>query len=117
MQTKKYPRNIHKAYHAHIYFDESTKAEAKTLRDDIAESFNLSIGRFHERLVGPHTKWSCQITFGAKDFDTFIPWMDAKRKGLTIFVHGMTGDDLKDHTDYAYWLGGSVNLNLKMFTN
>ncbi|WP_413616362.1 DOPA 4,5-dioxygenase family protein [Halomonas cupida] len=26
--------------------------------------------------------------------------------------HALTGDDLADHTKYAYWLGDSVEVNL-----
>lgn len=59
--------------------------------------------------------WSCQVTFHYQDFDQFIPWLDEHRAGLTIFVHGLTGDDLEDHTDYASGLGQSVALNLSLF--
>ncbi|WP_439134420.1 DOPA 4,5-dioxygenase family protein [Pseudomaricurvus sp.] len=109
------PINRHKAYHAHVYFDASTAEQARTLCNTIKETFDLPVGRFHEKLVGPHPCWSCQITFGTRDFDAFISWLDANRNGLTIFVHGLTGDDVKDHTDYAYWLGQGVELNLSVF--
>ena len=117
MDKSKKPVNSHKAYHAHIYFDESTKGVAKALCDSLAEVFNLHLGRFHEKLVGPHPRWSCQITFGAKDFDAFIPWLEANRQDLTVFVHALTGDDWKDHTEFAYWLGQEVELNLAFFKN
>lgn len=116
MTEIKRPINLHRAYHAHVYFDAETQEVARKLCDKIAQQFaDLTVGRFHKRSVGPHSKWSCQTTFSAKHFDTFIPWLDANREGLTIFIHGLTGDDLKDHTDYAYWLGQSVELNLRMF--
>jgi DOPA 4,5-dioxygenase len=34
---------------------------------------------------------------------------------LDIFVHGLSGDALKDHTDYAYWLGHDWPLDLRQF--
>lgn len=111
------PVNQHKAYHAHVYFDATTAEQARALCDTIKETFDLPVGRFHEKLVGPHPRWSCQIIFGRRDFDTFIPWLEANRNGLTIFVHGQTGDDLKDHTDYAYWLGESLDLHLEIFSS
>lgn len=110
-----YPVNIHKAYHTHVYFDANSAELAKTLCEQVQQQFALSVGRFHERLVGPHPRWSCQITFGTKHFDQLIPWLEQNRAGLTIFVHGLTGNDLKDHTDYAYWLGDAVPLNLAVF--
>ena len=115
MKETKRPVNLHKAYHAHIYFDEASKLLAKELCEQSGELFNLRVGRFHEKLVGPHPCWSCQITFGTKDFDRYISWLEENRQGLTIFIHALTGDDLKDHTDFAYWLGEEIKLNLELF--
>ncbi|MFT7053101.1 MAG: aromatic ring-cleaving dioxygenase [Psychromonas sp.] len=109
------PVNIHQHYHAHIYFDQQTLTFATSLCQQAGELFDLKIGRIHQKAVGPHPMWSCQISFTEQDFDKLIPWLDAQRNGLTIFVHGNTGDDLRDHTEYAYWLGESVKLNLSMF--
>ena len=109
------PENIHKGYHAHVYFDKDTLSFATTLCEEAGARFGLHVGRVHQKPVGPHPLWSCQITFGRKHFDQFIPWLDENRKDLTVFVHALTGDDLKDHTEYAYWLGDSVELNLSMF--
>lgn len=44
-----------------------------------------------------------------------MPWLIQNRKGLTIFAHATTGDDLKDHTDHVIWLGPSEKLNLGVF--
>ncbi len=35
------------------------------------------------------------------------------RGGLSVLVHALTGDDIADHTQYAYWLGDSVEINLE----
>lgn len=107
--------NAHKAYHAHVYFDEETALTAKKICDESAERFGLKVGRFHQKLVGPHPCWSCQISFGERDFDAYLDWLDAARGSLTVFVHPLTGDDLRDHTDFAYWLGDAVDLNLDLF--
>lgn len=109
------PINIHQHYHAHIYFDRETVLFATQLCEEIGEKFGLKIGRVHQKLVGPHTRWSCQIVFSQADFDYLIPWLDKQRNGLTVLVHGQTGDNLRDHTEYAYWLGESVLLDLSIF--
>ena len=111
----KRPVNIHKGYHAHVYFNSDTLEFASNLCNQAGKLFGLKVGRVHQRPIGPHPKWSCQVTFASKHFDEFIPWLDENRNGLTILVHGLTGDDLKDHTDFAYWLGESVELNLSTF--
>ena len=115
MAKTKRPINSHKAYHAHIYFDEAKKSIARKLCNASAQQFGLSVGRFHETLVGPHPCWSCQITFGTKDFEQFIPWLEERRENLTVLVHALTGNDYLDHTEFAYWLGQPVALNLSMF--
>lgn len=112
MEQTKRPVNLHKAYHAHVYFDKNTLEQATDLCQTAGKKFGLRVGRMHQRLVGPHTQWSCQIVFGRKSFDEFIPWLDQNRGGLNILIHALTGNDLEDHTTYAYWLGDSIEINL-----
>lgn len=111
----KRPVNHHKAYHAHVYFDQSSLEFATQLCHQAGEQFGLKVGRVHQRPIGPHTQWSCQIVFGEKSFDAFIPWLDQQRAELSVLVHALTGNDLADHTEYAYWLGDPVPLDLSMF--
>ncbi|MDV2857518.1 MULTISPECIES: DOPA 4,5-dioxygenase family protein [Oceanimonas] len=115
MINPKRPINNHDAYHAHIYFDASTLAFATALCQRIAKEFSLEVGRIHQKPVGPHTLWSCQVKFTHADFDRFIPWLDQHRGELSVLVHADTGDDLADHTTHAYWLGDAVELNLSIF--
>jgi DOPA 4,5-dioxygenase len=114
IETKR-PVNSHKAYHAHVYFEQQTLALASTLCVEAGERFGLRVGTIHQQLVGPHPKWSCQITFASKHFEQLVPWLDANRENLTVFIHPMTGNDLADHSQYATWLGESVELNLSIF--
>ena len=109
------PQNIHPAYHAHVYFDADTVAQAKALVAEAGSRFDVQVGRVHEKLVGPHPRWSCQLAFSASEFDRIVPWLDEHRDGLDVFVHGLSGDALKDHTDYAYWLGNDWPLDLAQF--
>ena len=115
MKTVKYPVNNHDNYHAHVYFDQETLEVAESLCNKASELFMLKVGRLHHNAVGPHSKWSCQITFSSHDFEQFIPWLDNNRQGLNILVHALTDDNLKDHTEYACWLGNKVRLNLEIF--
>jgi len=111
------PVNRHDVYHAHIYFDEHTLVLATTLCHRLAQRFGLAAGPIYQRPIGPHPKGSCQVVFTRAQFTTLIPWLDQHRKGLTLFIHGLSGDGLKDHTDYAYWLGEAVELNLSLFSS
>ena len=115
IQHHHYPQNKHSEYHAHVYFDEQSVRFAESLRDKAIKELALTVGRFHTKNVGPHTRWSFQILFSQKDFDHTIAWLESNRHLLTVFIHGVTGDDLLDHTEYAYWLGDAVPLELSLF--
>jgi DOPA 4,5-dioxygenase len=109
------PVNEYPAYHAHVYFDAQSVAQARALCEEAGRSFKVQVGRVHEKRVGPHPCWSCQLAFSAREFDRLIPWLDAHRQGLDIFVHGLTGNELEDHTTHAYWLGHEHPLDLSVF--
>jgi DOPA 4,5-dioxygenase len=106
------PVNIHDAYHAHIYFGPQTVDQARALAQEAGQRFKVAVGRVHEKPVGPHPAWSVQLAFSRREFDALVPWLDAHRGDLDVFVHGVTGDDLIDHTEYAYWLGKEWPLDL-----
>ena len=109
------PVNEYPAYHAHVYFDAQTVAQARALCEEAGKLFRIQVGRVHEKLVGPHPRWSCQLAFSAREFDRLIPWLDEHRGSLDVFVHGLTGDELEDHTTHAYWLGHEHTLDLSVF--
>lgn len=105
-----------KGYHAHVYFDADTVETARAICEEVRDKFGAEMGRVHERAVGPHPEWSCQLAFGPEKFDAIMPWLALNRKGLTIFTHPETGDHLADHRDHAIWMGSMPALKLEMFT-
>ena len=109
------PQNLYDRYHAHVYFGPETVAQARALCEQAGRLFKVTVGRVHEREVGPHPHWSCQLLFDRAEFDRLIPWLDQHRNGLDVLVHGDTGDDLADHTTHASWLGHEAALKLDMF--
>ena len=99
-------------FHAHVYFDATTRDTAWALRETIAAQFPFMVGRFHEKPVGPHPRWSYQVAFSPASFGEFVPWLMLNRAGLTVFIHPETGDELGDHVERALWLGEILDLNL-----
>ena len=99
-------------FHAHVYFDADTVEQARALCNEAAERFDVQLGRVHERPVGPHPCWSCQLAFMPEVFGELIPWLSVNRAGLTVFVHPQTGNELADHTDHALWMGNIEQLEL-----
>lgn len=102
-------------YHAHVYFNQDSYEQASVLCDKAGEIFDVSVGRKHQRPVGPHPVWSCQLAFNPDIYNKIIPWLEENRNGLTVFIHANTGNDLRDHTENLKWLGKEEKLNLDIF--
>ncbi|MDE0895100.1 MAG: DOPA 4,5-dioxygenase family protein [Planctomycetota bacterium] len=99
-------------FHCHVYFEASEQQRAHAVLAHIKATFGFEPGRFHTGPVGPHVGGSCQVRFSAADFGKFVPWLMEHRDGLTCFIHGLTGDDIVDHTAHVLWLGKEWELNL-----
>ena len=104
--TSPFPADSIRHFHAHIYFDAGTRDKAWAFRERIGTTFDdVTIGRFHEKEVGPHSAWMFQVAFGPDRFGSLVPWLALNREGLSILVHPGTGDSVADHTDHALWMG------------
>jgi len=103
------------SFHAHVYFDANTLAQAKILCETVRDTFDISMGRMHENPVGPHPTGSCQLTVPYEKFAAVTSWLSLNRDKLAVFIHAETGDDLADHTKHVIWLGESMVLKTEMF--
>jgi len=99
-------------YHAHIYYDATSRAAAAQLREEVGERFVAVLGRWHDEAVGPHPISMYQIAFEVEEFPRIVPFLMLNRKGLRILVHPETGNGYRDHAIHALWLGEPVKLNL-----
>lgn len=104
-----------KEFHAHLYFDKETLNIAKKIIDLAANFDFIKVGTVHEKTIGPHPMWSCQLLFKTEHLNTILPWLMSNREGLKVFIHPLSGDELKDHTIHAMWLGEPVELDLSIF--
>jgi aromatic ring-cleaving dioxygenase len=102
-------------YHAHVYFDAATVGQATDLCRKAADLFGVEMGRVHERLVGPHPMFSCQLAADNEQFSHLLPWLAINRGGLIVFCHPETGEPLADHRDRGIWLGTGLDLDLSIF--
>lgn len=100
-------------YHAHVYYDPPQRHAAQALCEELRDRFEIVMGRMHDVPVGPHPRGSCQLSVPPEKFGAVMQWLVAHRNGFTIFAHALSGDEIKDHTDYVIWLGPSEKLNLK----
>ncbi len=103
-----------RGFHAHVYFGPDSLQQARSLCELAAREFPLKMGRVHERPVGPHPDWSCQLAFKPELFGSLIPWLAMHRDGLVVFIHPITDNDLVDHRDRAIWIGAVRPLDLSV---
>jgi DOPA 4,5-dioxygenase len=103
------------SWHAHVYFDADSRDAAWAFREVVTAELGdrVEMGRFHEREVGPHPRWSYQIAFAPAQFSDVVGWLALNHGALDVFVHPNTDDELRDHRDSALWLGRSYQLDLK----
>lgn len=102
-------------YHAHVYFDADTVDQARLLCEAARDRFGVVMGRVHEKCVGPHPRWSCQLAATPQQFAGLLPWLALNRGGLVVFAHPESGDELADHRDHGIWLGTGLPLDLSIF--
>ena len=106
------PLDTIRSYHAHIYFDgPEQRRVAESLREGIVTRFSVRIGRWHDRLVGPHTRPMYQVAFLPAEFPRFVPWLMINRGGLAVLIHPNTGRSKSDHLVHALWLGEILDID------
>jgi len=64
-------------YHAHVYYDPvSSHDRAARLREQVAAAFpGVTLGRWHDTPVGPHTRSMYQLAFPPSLLASFLPWL------------------------------------------
>jgi aromatic ring-cleaving dioxygenase len=101
-----------RGYHAHVYYDAETRAEAERLRDRIAGQFPVELGQFSDEPIGPHPISQFAVILKTEQFQEVVPWLMFNRAGLDVLIHPLTDDSVDDHSVYAVWLGNPVPMKL-----
>ncbi len=93
---------------------------AKALWERIRREFpELRIYKVWEQPVGPHPVAMFEVNlFTPAQFGAFIPWLVINRGPLSALLHPNTdieGEDERNHTQMATWLGERLPLDLSLF--
>jgi DOPA 4,5-dioxygenase len=73
------------------------------------------VGKLIDERVGPHPTPMFEINFPKGWFGRVFSWLRANRGELPALVHEVTGDDPKDHSQGAIWLGRVLPLDESRF--
>ncbi|KAH0404002.1 hypothetical protein E4T50_13224 [Aureobasidium sp. EXF-12298] len=104
-------------FDVHIYFQQNIESEVKfatELWERIRREFpELRVYRVWDKPVGPHPIAMFEVNlFTPAQFGAFIPWLVINRGPLSALLHPNTGDDIRDHTQRATWLGQPFPLQI-----
>jgi len=99
-------------YHAHIYYDPTTRAVAERVCGALGERFPVEIEEFRDAPRGPHPISNALVIFKPEAFEQVVPYLMLNRERLDVLVHPLTTDAVEDHSSYAMWLGNPVELKL-----
>jgi len=99
-------------YHAHVYYDPTTRARAAQLRETIAATLGAEVRELSDEPRGPHPVPQFRFTFTPSAFEKIVPWLMLNREGFDVLVHPLTDNSYDDHSRYAVWLGAPVPLKL-----
>jgi len=99
-------------FHAHVYFLPKTRPTALWVRKEVTAWFAVAASQLIDTPIGPHPVGMFEVDFGPREFGALVPWFMANRRGLSVLVHPRSGDDLRDHTEHALWLGEPLPLKL-----
>jgi aromatic ring-cleaving dioxygenase len=103
-----------KGYHAHVYYDPTTRPVAERLRDTILGQFAVKPGAFSDEPIGPHPISQFSVIFETQEFQNVVPWLMLNREGLDVLIHPLTESSYDDHSKNALWLGTSVAMRLEI---
>lgn len=104
-------------YHAHIYYDTTTRTNAEKARRDLCDALAQGgtprlcfVGALKDTPAGPHPQPQFEIHF-FRDALAEVRAFIAER-GFTALIHPLTDDDLADHTTLAEWMGEPLPLDV-----
>lgn len=101
-----------RSYDAHIYYPLNKREVAVALQAKaIAELEGVKVYPLVDRNVGPHPMPMFELQFPPLLHSEVITWLLANRGELPVLVHENTGDDPRDHSVGALWMGRVLELD------
>ncbi|OBW64576.1 MAG: Uncharacterized protein AUREO_053600 [Aureobasidium pullulans] len=91
-------------FDVHVYFQQNIDSEVK-FATELWERIRRECIVW-DKPIGPHPIAMFEVNlFTPAQFGAFVPWLVINRGPLSALLHPNTGDDIRDHTQRATWLG------------
>ncbi|KAI8898370.1 DOPA-like domain-containing protein [Globomyces pollinis-pini] len=119
MEPTKAPQEMIKEYHFHTYWflnDPVTESIAVDLFNQISLSNFGKPLRVNRSPVGPHPIGSFETWVPIEYFGEAYSFFTLNRKGLSVLLHPLTREEVKDHTERAMWMGAPMPLKVDQLT-
>lgn len=104
-------------YHIHFYCDVEQIPLCREIREKLLQEVPEieGAGSVRNAPIGPHPVPMFEAWFGNPSLDPVLRWAMENRRGLSVMIHPISGDDLVDHRDHSIWLGKPLPLRLEIF--
>src|SRR6185437_5360640 len=105
-QSKHFPAGFRRDFDAHVYYQRASRPHAERMRRlaiEVFEGLPVFVGGLYDRGVGPHPQPMFELNFPRTLLGQVLLWLLYERKGLTVLVHEVTGNDPRDHSEGAIW--------------
>lgn len=113
--------DFHVYYYANIpsYVTESTAVRNKLLADfpeEAAEGALIVKVLPNDTVIGPHSTQFWEVDVARPEvFLQVLGWFQLNHGRLSVLIHPQTGEDAKDHSERALWLGQQLKVHLEVF--
>ena len=103
-----------KVFHAHVYYEDSTRASADSLRNHLIEISRgrLEIYTLSDGPRGPHVTPMFGVDIPAEALPEVLGVLMTRHGPHSVLIHPVTSNELLAHTHHALWLGQPQPLNL-----
>ncbi|EMG49662.1 putative 21.2 kDa protein [Candida maltosa Xu316] len=116
-----------KYYDFHVYYYAHKPAslkESKDLLNKLLADFPEDTGNGSilvkqlpdDKVIGPHSTqfWEADV-LRPEVFVKVLSWFQLNHGNLSVLIHPQTGDDFKDHSSSALWLGDKLPIFFEVF--
>jgi aromatic ring-cleaving dioxygenase len=104
-------------FHFHVYYEPNQRAEAESFRKEVCRvgGAQWMVSSLSDGPRGPHVKAMFGIHVPSDSLVKAMSFIMKNHGSLPVLFHPETGDDVRDHSDHAFWLGEKQPLDFSVF--